>query len=239
MSAPGIDVNTFTIVARCARTGAFGAAMATRSLAVGRICPYVRPHVGVVVTQATTDPRLGPLGIRLLEQGYSAPKVLRELQESDPGIDHRQLAVIDMDGRIAAHTGSRNHPWAGHRIGADHVAMGNVLVGERTVAAIAGAFEASAGEPLEERLLRGIEAGRDAGGQHGGQRSAALLVATDLPFPEIDLRVDLNPEPVAELRRVFEAYRPLMPYFRARLADPTLPMASDWLAERGLAYPEG
>lgn len=240
MGARGIEVNTFTIAARDPQTGDFGICMATRSLAVGRICPYVRPHVGAVVTQATTDPRLGPLGIRLLELGYSAPKVLAELCASDDGIAHRQLAVIDMDGRVAAHTGARNHPWAGHQVGDGYVAMGNVLVGEQTVKGIAQGYEGSAGEPLAERLVRAIEGGRDAGGQHGGQRSAALLVTGDgLPFPEIDLRVDLHREPVGELRRIWEAYRPLIPYFRERLRNPDLPMAIDWLAARGLRYPEG
>lgn len=231
--------DTFTIAARDPDTGDFGICMATRSLAVGRLCPYLTPNLGAVVTQATTDPRLGPLGIKLLELGYSAPKVLQELVASDPGIAYRQLAVIDMDGHVAAYTGTSNHPWAGHHVGDQYVAMGNVLVGEQTVKAMVAAYESSAGETLAERLLRAIEAGRDAGGQHGGQRSAALLVSGPLPFPEIDLRVDLHREPVAELRRVYDAYRPLIPYFRERLRNPDVPMAIDWLAARGLKYPEG
>lgn len=239
MSATGFDVNTFTIAARSRTTGTVGVAIATRSLAVGRLCPFVRPGLGVVVIQATTDPRLGPLGLRLLELGYSAPKVLHELETSDPGIDYRQIAVIDADGHIVARTGTKNRPWAGHLVGEDYVAMGNVLVGERTVQAMASAFEASAGEDLDERLLRAIEAGRDAGGQHGGQRSATLVVGGRLPFPEVDLRVDLHREPVGELRRIFEAFKPLIPYYHARLFDPSVPPAADWLEARGLKYPEG
>lgn len=232
-------MDTFTIAACDERTGDLGICMATRSLAVGRLCPYIEPRLGLVVTQATTDPRLGPLGIKLLGLGYSAAKVLRELVESDPGIDYRQLAVIDMDGHVVAHTGKKNHDWAGHHIGDGYVAMGNVLVGEQTVKGMVAAYEGSAGQPLAERLLRAIEGGRDAGGQHGGQRSAALLVSGPLPFPEIDLRVDLHREPVGELRRVYEAYKPLIPYFRERLTNPALPMAIDWLAARGVKYPEG
>jgi uncharacterized Ntn-hydrolase superfamily protein len=94
------------------------------------------------------------------------------------------------------------------------------------------AFSANPDEDLEERLLRGIEAGRDAGGQHGGQQSAALLVYADRSFAHVDLRVDVHPEPVGELRRVFDAYRPAIPYYNLRQVDARVPPLPDWLRDR-------
>ena len=102
------------------------------------------------------------------------------------------------------------------------MAMGNVLVSSRVVDAIAKEFEDSASEDLEDRLLRAIEAGRDAGGQHGGQTSAGLLVYDREVFPRVDLRVDLHEEPIGELRRIFDVYKPQIEYFNLRPADPTI-----------------
>lgn len=229
MFLPGIHFSTFSITARCPRTGRFGVAITTHAIAVASRCPFVRANVGAVTTQSSTDPRLGPLGLNLLELGYSAGKVLREIEASDPYIEHRQIAVVDRSGKTAARTGRENRDWAGHREGDGYVAMGNVLVGERTCTAMAEAFEASAGEELEERLLRAIEAGRDAGGQHGGQRSSGLIVYDREVYPRVDLRVDDHDEPVAELRRIFDLFRPLTEYWNLRAVDPTIGGAEDWL----------
>ncbi len=225
-----IEFNTFTITARCPRTGALGVCMATGEMAVGSRVPHVRSRVGAVATQAMTDPRLGPLGLELLQLGYSAKKVLAELADSDPGIEGRQLAVVDADGNAAARTGADNRDWKGHHVGSGYVAMGNRIVGEAVVTAIARAFEDSADQPLHERLMRGIEAGRDAGGQPDGQRSAAMLICEDQRFPIVNLRADEHGEPVGELRRLLDLYTPLLPYYRARAANPNLGTYDEWLA---------
>jgi uncharacterized Ntn-hydrolase superfamily protein len=226
---PGVEFHTFTIVGRCARTGRLGIATATRSLAVGaRVC-HVRPHLGAVAIMAIADARLGHVALRLLELGLKAPAVVEELARTDPFAEYRQLAVVDDDGFAAARTGKMNRAWAGHHVGKDYVALGNVLVGEHVAKAMEGTFSANAGEDLEERLLRSLEAGRDAGGQHGGQRSAALLVYESKPFAHVDLRVDVHDEPVGELRRVFNVYRPTIPYYNLRQVDPRVPPLDDWL----------
>ncbi len=225
----GPEYCTFSIAAWCTRTGMLGMAIATRPIAVGSRCGFIQPGAGAVVTQATTDPRLGPLGLRLLALGLSAPKALREIEASDPHIEHRQLAVVDRDGGVAARTGAQNKPWAGHVEGRGFVAMGNMLVGPEVAHGIARAYEAARDAPLEDRLLAAIEAGRDAGGQHGGQHSAALLVYGSGAYPYVDLRVDEHDEPIGELRRIFELYRPLIPYFYARPAEPTMPGQDEWL----------
>lgn len=239
MFAKGIEFSTFSITARCPRTGRFGVAITTHAMAVTSRCPWVKSGVGAVTTQASTDPRLGPLGLRLLEMGFSAGKVLRELEASDPYIEHRQLAVVDRDGRAAARTGRENRDWAGHHVGDGFVAMGNALISERTCAAMVEAFQASTVEDLAERLLRAIEAGRDAGGQHDGQRSAGLIVYDREVFPRVDLRVDLHAEPVGELRRIFDEYRPLTDYYTLRAANPTIGREADWRAAHPSPFGRG
>ena len=204
---------TFQIAARCERTGRFGVAISTRPIAVGARCPFFAPGHGVVVTMAFTDPRLGPLGTNLLRLGYSAQKVLAELSASDPYIEHRQLCVIDRDGNAVARTGAENKVWSGAFIARNVVAMGNNLTSEKTARVMYDLWNRRDGQPLEERLLCALEAGRDAGGQNGGQHSAALVVYGTEINPYIDLRVDEHDEPIGELRRVYEAFKPLVPYY--------------------------
>ena len=229
------SADTFTIIACCMRTGMLGVAMATRDLAVGSRCPHAMASIGAVATQANTDPRLGYTGLRLLQLGFSATKVLEELAGSDPYIEGRQLAVIDRNGLAAARTGAKNRAWAGHIIGPGYVAMGNALLGEHVNVAIQKSFLENEHEDLEERMMRAIEAGRDAGGQHGGQRSAAMKVYDREEFPRVDLRVDEHTEPVAEMRRLLEKYKPLIPYFNARAQNPNIPTFDVWLQEQGKA----
>ena len=181
---------------------------------------------------AIADARLGQLALRLLKMGYKAPAVVEELVRADPYAEYRQLGVIDGDGFAAARTGKMNRDWAGHHVGEGYVVLGNVLVGEHVLEAMERAFLAQPEDDLEDRLLRGIEAGRDAGGQHGGQRSAALLVYDDRAFAHVDLRVDAHEEPVGELRRVFDAYRPAIPYYNLRQVDARVPPLDEWLVQK-------
>lgn len=110
--------------------------------------------------------------------------------------------------------------------------LGNAISGEQVIVAMEEAFLRSSNEDLEERLHRSIEASRDAGGQPEGQRSAALVVYDCKDFARVDLRVDLHEEPVGELRRIFDLYRPAIPYDDLRQVDPRVPPLDQWLAER-------
>jgi uncharacterized Ntn-hydrolase superfamily protein len=233
MSRPGgIEVNTFTLLARCPHTGSLGVAIATRTIAVGQRCTYIVPGRGVVVAQATVNPTLGLLGARLLEMRYPAPRVLEAMGGSDEHVEYRQLAVIDGDGRAVARTGKDNRAWAGHVVGDGWIAMGNVLLGAHVVEAMGQAFTAAASLSFDERLLRAIEAGRDAGGQHGGQRSAGVLIYDVRGgVPVLDLRVDEHAEPVGELRRIHGLFAPLLPYYEQMRLNPVgLPPYDVWLA---------
>jgi len=234
MATMGIEVHTFTVIARCQQTSMLGIAMATSSPAVGSRCPLIKPGVGAISHQAVSQPRLGMLAMKLLELGHTAAGVLKELKATDPYIEYRQIGVIEANGHVAVMTGKKNHPWAGHQKGKDYIVMGNCLSGKKVIEAMASAFESSTDESLEERLLRAIEAGRDAGGQPDGQSSACLLTYDRQPFARVDLRVDVHEEPVAELRRVFDWFAPLIPYYEMRAVAPTVPRFKDWLREQGI-----
>ena len=216
---PGPEVHTFTAIGRCARTGRLGIATATRSLAVGARVPHVAPRRGAVAIMAIADARLGQMALRLLDLGYKAPAVIEELVRGDPYCEYRQLGVIDADGFCAARTGRNNRDWAGHHVRDGFIALGNVLLGEHILDAIEAGYDENPAAELEDRLMRAIETGRDAGGQHGGQRSAALLVYDDKDFARVDLRVDHHMEPVGELRRVFDVFKPAIDYYNHRQVD--------------------
>ncbi len=228
------DYVTFQIAARCTQTGRFGVAITTRPMAVGSRCPFIEAGVGLTVTMARTDPRLGPLGINLLKLGYSAQRVLDEIAASDPNIEMRQICVIDRDGNAAARTGARNTNWSGALVLRNLVAMGNNLFSERTVSAMGDAWGVNEQLVLEDRLLAALAAGRDAGGQNGGQHSAALLSYDREIYPYCDLRVDDHAEPVGELRRLYDKMRPLIPFYYGRPAAPDeYGREDDWLARQG------
>lgn len=200
-------LNTFSIVARDPASGMFGVAASTKFPAVGVLVPYARSGVGAIATQARVNPLLGYDGLDLLERGHDAEETLDILLDSDPEPEQRQVGIVDARGNAAAHTGTDNDPWRGHVTGENYAIAGNLLAGEEVVFAMARAFEATVGEPLAERLVRALEAGQAAGGDKRGRQSAAVYVVLDQPYPYVDVRVDDHPDPVAELRRVYEVVK--------------------------------
>lgn len=220
---------TYSIVARCPRTGEYGVGIATYSPNVGVRCPVVEPQRGAASLQAVANPHLLPMARRLMASALSAEKIVAELLASDPFPQSRQIHVVDVYGRAHAFTGDKNAAWAGHQVGEGYSVAGNVLAGEQVVKAMARAFEnAPEGEPLAERLMRAVEGGLDAGGQPEGQNSSALVVYGEHPFPLVDLRVDLHDTPEAELRRLWDWFRPMVPYYVQRALTPTVPRWWQW-----------
>jgi uncharacterized Ntn-hydrolase superfamily protein len=133
--------------------------------------------------------------------------------------------MIDRESNVFAYTGPKIGQWAGHKVGPYYAAYGNGLAGPETVEGIVSGFLSDLDAPLEERLLRGIEGGRDAGGQRSGgrhrpERSAWLRVVGHLDSPQIDLRVDMHDKTVAELRRIFEEFKRYRRYYRQCSRDP-------------------
>jgi uncharacterized Ntn-hydrolase superfamily protein len=216
---------TFTLVARCPKTGQMGIGIATYSICVGLYCNGLRPNVGATMSQAFVNQGNNTLALRLLEQGFGPARVLYELSANDPDFAYRQIAVIDRDGKAVVHSGPKTRGWSGHKVGEGYVAMGNVLAGPQVVEAIAKAYEDSADHSFDRRLLAAIEAGRDAGGQvandgHLTERSAGLFVYGAYDHAELDLRVDLHDKAVDELRRAFEEYDLYRGYYRERGKNP-------------------
>ena len=208
-----LEVNTFSISGRCARTGLLGVAVSTAVPGVGGICPFVRPGIGAISTQSWVNPYLGIDGLKLLADGKSAQQTLDRLMADDPGRDVRQLGIVDAEGNSAAWSGSQCTQWFGHITGPNFSVQGNMLVGERTIQAMAEAFTRTEGLSLPERLVVALEAGQAAGGDKRGRQSAAVLVHAKEDYPYLSLRVDDHAYPVAELRRVFEVARhQLLPF---------------------------
>jgi uncharacterized Ntn-hydrolase superfamily protein len=201
-------VATYSICACDLAAGQWGVATQSKFLAVGSVVPWAEPHVGAVATQAYANPRYGPEGLALLREGLGAEEVVARLTSADEERAQRQLGVVDAEGRAASYTGDECHAWAGGRTGEGYAAQGNILVSGATVDALAETFEASAGEPLAERLLDCLDAAEAAGGDSRGRQSAALLVVqrdggyARLSDVLVDLRVDDHPDPLVELRRV-------------------------------------
>lgn len=211
---------TYALAAFCRDTGELGACVATADIAVGARVPFVEAAVGVVLTQHRTDPRLGPHGLALLRSGRGAQDALDALVASTDLARWRQLAVVDAAGATAAFSGAEVVTTSAERHGPGCVAIGNVLSTPGVCDAMVDAFARASGTPLAERLMSALEAGRDAGGEQSPARSSALVVARDPDMHLVDLRVDEDEEPVAALRRLWDAYAPWVEEFRLRALDP-------------------
>lgn len=193
---------TWSIIARDAAGGRIGVAVATCNFAVGARVPHVRTGIGVVCTQALTNPFFGPRGLALLTAGGTAEDVVRMLMMADEGRDHRQVHIMDREGRFAAATGTMCVGWCGHLMRETLSVAGNMLAGPNVISATADAYEAASDLPLPERLVRAMQAGEDAGGDKRGRQSAALVVHDGEDSPMLDIRVDDHIDPLAELARL-------------------------------------
>jgi uncharacterized Ntn-hydrolase superfamily protein len=215
--------HTFSIAAIDPRTGEVGVAVTTRVPCVGNGVPWVRVGVGAVATQANTRTEYGNELLDALAKGEAPDEALRRLLALDTAAQSRQIGVIAKDGRSAQHTGTGPQPWAGHRAGPNYVTQGNILVGPEVLEAVAKSFEASAGQPrhLADRLIDAIAAGHMFGGdrRHGLRQSAAVIVADPRPGRSrrsdgitANISVCENPDPVAEMRRIYDAISQTLGY---------------------------
>jgi uncharacterized Ntn-hydrolase superfamily protein len=208
---PADDVNTFSIVAFDPATREWGVTVASRYFSVGSVVPWAEAETGAIATQANVNVGYGPRGLELLRQGLSAKAVLDKLLAEDtfPGKDGRQLAIIDKNGNVAAYTGPNAPNWAGDRQGKTWSAQGNILVGSQVPEAMGKAFEATKGD-LAERLFAALKAGDDAGGDSRGKQSASMLVVQKGGGRNINndrliyINVDDSPAPIPELRRLLD-----------------------------------
>jgi uncharacterized Ntn-hydrolase superfamily protein len=200
-------VATFSIVAFDPETDSLGVAVQSKFLAVGAVVPWARAGVGAVATQAMANYNYGPRGLGLMSRGKTARETVEALISEDDEREHRQLGVVDAEGRAATFTGSECFEWAGGVTGEHYAAQGNILVGRETVTQMAKTFENTPGD-LAGRLLAALDAGQQAGGDSRGKQSAALLVVREGGGyggdndRVLDLRVDDHHEPIRELIRL-------------------------------------
>jgi uncharacterized Ntn-hydrolase superfamily protein len=203
---------TFSIVAFEPEGRSWGVAVASKCLAVGFAVPWGGAGAGAVATQALANLSYGPDGVAMLRSGRSAAEVVKALTAPDKLASHRQLGVVDAQGRAANHTGSDCLPWAGGITDGDVSLQGNILAGEQVLQAMLKAYRGSKGEALQRRLLHAIEAGDAAGGDRRGRQSAAVKVWRDGAAygggldVAVDLRVDDRPEPIPELARLIDLH---------------------------------
>jgi uncharacterized Ntn-hydrolase superfamily protein len=218
---------TWSILVRDPATGALGAAVATRFFAVGALCIHVEGGVAALATQALINPMYAVHGMARLRVGEAPEAVSAALLAGDAGRAHRQLHMIDAAGRIAQHTGAACITWCGSVWGQDVSVAGNMLAGNMfagpgVVEATLAAYQRATGS-LAERLLTALEAGEAAGGDKRGKQSAALKICTADPYPDLDIRADDHPDPLAELRRLHRVSLERFAVFRRFLAGADSP----------------
>lgn len=213
---------TFSLVARCARTGMFGMAVSSSSPAVAARCAHARARVGAVATQNITDPTLGPKGLDILASGAGAAEAMAQLKAVAAHVEYRQLMLIDADGATAVHSGRFTLGVHGHAQGRDVASAGNLLSHAGVPAAVVAAFEALPDHELGDRLVAAMQAGLAAGGEAGPVRSAGLLIVDAVAWPVADLRVDWTEgDPIAELAALWDLWKPQMRDYVTRALDPS------------------
>lgn len=205
-------VHTYSIVARDPQTGEMGVAVQSNWFSVGSLVSWAEAGVGAIATQSFVNPSFGPHGLELLRSGKTAQDVLKELLDADEGREVRQLAIVDAKGNVAAHTGKKCIPAAGHYVGDNFSVEANLMLNDKVWPAMAKAFQESTG-PLAERMVTALEAAQSVGGDIRGKQSAAILVVRAQPTGKIwedraiDLRIEDHAEPVKEIRRLLKLYR--------------------------------
>ncbi|MGA2663795.1 MAG: DUF1028 domain-containing protein [Nitrososphaerales archaeon] len=200
-------VDTYSIVAIDRKTGEMGVAVQSHWFSVGSVVTWAEAGVGIVATQASVEVSYGPLGMALMKGGKTPQQALKSLLATDPRPEVRQVAMLDAGGRVAAHTGRRCIPEAGHETGRGFSVQANIMRNRRVWGAMARSFRRSKG-PLAERLMLALESAEQAGGDLRGRQSAAILVVkvkgSSTPWHDrvVDLRVEDHPKPLVEMRRL-------------------------------------
>jgi uncharacterized Ntn-hydrolase superfamily protein len=209
---PSRPVHTYSIVARDPETGNLGVAVQSHWFSVGPIVPWARAGVGAVATQSLVLVSYGPLGLALMEEGAAAGVALAKLIEEDSHSYFRQVAMVDAEGNVSAHTGDSCIAYASHHIGEGYSVQANMMLTDDVVGAMAAAFEAAKGD-LADRMLASLDAAQGVGGDIRGKQSAAILIVRGLPTGEswsdvvMELRVEDHPRPLEELSRLVALHR--------------------------------
>ncbi|MFT9160009.1 MAG: DUF1028 domain-containing protein [Acetobacter sp.] len=202
---------TFSLIARCGRTGQFGSAVVSSSPAVAARCAFARAGVGAVTTQNVTDPRLGPAALDLLARGATAAETVAIVQRTASFVQYRQVTVLGVAGPGAVWSGAQALGVNAQAVGENSLSAGNLLADPGVPQTIVSAFETSdPGLELAERILCALEAGLAAGGEAGPVHSAGMVVVATEAWPLVDLRVDWDEKPLERLRAAWTCWQPQM-----------------------------
>lgn len=214
---------TFSLVARdeAGSCSAYGMVVCSSSPAVVSRCAHLRAGVGAVASQNVTNPHLGRAGLDALAGGLGAEQALKSVLDHERFPEYRQLIIVDSTGATAIHTGERALGITHERQTDDAAAAGNMLSSEGVIAALMSGYTSSLGATFEHRLLDGLAAALEAGGEAGPVHSAGIIVVEDVPWPVTDLRVDWHDDPVGELRRLWKVWGPQKADYRLRGLDPS------------------
>ena len=218
-SAPGANlrkplrpVHTFSIVARDPETGEMGVAVQSHWFSVGSSVTWAEAGVGAVATQSFVDVTYGKLGLDLMRAGRTAPDALEGLKTADEHPEIRQVAMIDVHGNVAAHTGAKCIEAAGHIVGDNFSVQANLMLNDKVWGAMANAYKNTTGD-LADRMLAALKAAQSVGGDIRGRQSAAILIvkgkSSGKPWEDtvMDLRVEDSNEPIKELSRLVKLHR--------------------------------
>ncbi len=212
---------TFSISARCQRTGMIGIAVSSSSPAVAARCAHARAKVGAVATQNVTDPTLGPRGLDLMASGLSAADALERLKADASHIEYRQVALVDGRGGTASFSGKKT--LGTHRAAAAEgvVAAGNILANAEVPQRMIDAYLAARDLELGDRLMTAMRAALAAGGEAGPVRSAGMLLVREVAWPVADLRVDWHEEdPIEALAGLWVLWKPQLDDYVTRALNP-------------------
>jgi uncharacterized Ntn-hydrolase superfamily protein len=211
---------TFSLVARCERTGMFGVAISSSSPAVAARCSYARAGVGAVASQNVTDPTLGPLTLDLMEGGLSAAEAVAEVKRRGAFIEYRQVLAVDRSGATAIHSGPNSLGIWTEAMGPNVASGGNLLANESVPRAIVDGFQSAEGH-LGDRLVAALRAGLAAGGEAGPVHSAGLKLVDKVAWPVADLRCDWTEGcPIEAVATAWDIYKPQLDAYVQRALDP-------------------
>jgi uncharacterized Ntn-hydrolase superfamily protein len=218
---------SYSIIARCGKSGRLGIGIASYTMAVGAYCDgAVRPNAGATITQDVPLQRNNRLAINTLAHGATPSLALATLRENDEHFEYRQVAIVDREGVALAYTGSKVPGIKGERVGSGFAVLGSGLASETVLDAMVARYEATGSLDFDERLLSTLEAGRDAGGLRGSkgpmpERAVAVIVWHRQDYSELDLRVDLKDDgAIAALRGMYADYKPTAEYYEERARHP-------------------
>ncbi len=211
---------TFSLVARCKETGMLGTAVTSSSPAVAARCSYTRSNVGAVSTQNVTDPSLGKKSLDFLETGLTSIQVVEKIKSTNKHLEYRQVLIIDSKGNTAIHSGNNSLGIWSEAVGDNVISAGNLLANKEVTKVIISAFEQKKGH-LADRMLAGLKAGLDAGGEEGPIHSAGIKISHQVSWPIIDLRCDWTEDcPITKLFEIWKVYKPQVDDYLQRAMDP-------------------